>query len=171
MDTFKAILTRRSVRAYTDKPVSDTDIDDLLKAAMQAPSAGNAQPWHFIVIRDKKILSEIPKFHKTAPMVTNAPVAIAICADLNLEKYPGCWVLDCAAAAENILLAAHSKGLGAVWTANYPLKEVEAGMKKLFNLPKNIVPHSLIPIGYPAHPYNPKSYYQKDRIHQNKFKS
>jgi nitroreductase len=169
MNTQKTILSRRSVRAYTEQDVSDKDIDDLLKAAMQAPSAGNAQPWHFIVITDKKILSEIPKFHKTAPMVANAPVAIAVCADLDLENYPGCWVLDCAAAAENILLAAHDKGLGAVWTANYPIKAVEEGMKKLLDLPDNIVPHCVIPIGHPAHPYNSKSYYQKERIHYNKW--
>ena len=169
METIETILTRRSVRAYLDKPVSDDDLKTILKAASQAPSAGNAQPWHFIVIKDKKILKAIPAFHKTAPMVATAPVAIAICADLNLEKYPGCWVLDCAAAAENLLLAAHDLGLGAVWTANYPLKEVEAGMKKLFNLPDNIRPHSLIPLGYPAHPYQAKSYYQPDRIHNDQW--
>jgi len=169
MNTNRAILTRRSVRAYTDQVVSSRDINDLIKAAMQAPSAGNAQPWHFIVIKDKKILAQIPIFHKTASMVANANVAVAICADLNLEKYPGCWVLDCAAAAENLLLAAHDKGIGAVWTANYPLKEVESGMKKILNLPDNISPHSLISIGYPAHPYNTKSYYNKERIHQDKW--
>ena len=136
---------------------------------MQAPSAGNAQPWHFIVVKDQLILNKIPEFHKTAPMAKNAPMAIFICADLTLEKYPGCWVLDCSAAAENILLAAHDLGLGAVWTANYPLKEVEKGVKKLLDLPKNIVPHCLILLGYPAHPYNSKTYYQKERIHYDKW--
>ena len=114
METIETILSRRSVRSYTDQPVSDEIITLLLKAAMQAPSAGNAQPWHFIIIKDKLLLKEIPKFHKTAPMVANAPAAIVICADLNLEKYPGCWVLDCSAAAENLLLAAHDLDLGAV---------------------------------------------------------
>jgi len=169
MNTQEAILSRRSVRVYTEKIVSDHDIEILLRAASQAPSAGNAQPWHFIVIKDKKTLAKIPPFHKTAPMIANAPVAIAICADLNLEKYPGCWVLDCAAAAENLLLAAHDLGLGAVWTANYPLKEVEDGMRNLFKLPPNIMPHCVIPIGYPAHPYNKKSYYQKERVHYDKW--
>lgn len=169
METLEAIRTRRSVRAYTEQEISDRDLEDLLKAAMQAPSAKNSQPWHFIIIKDKKILNEIPKFHKTAPMIANAPVAITICADLSLENHPDCWMLDCSAAAENLLLAAHDKGLGAVWTANYPIKEVQEGMKKLLNLPDNIVPHCVIPIGYPAHPYNPKGYYKKERVHYDKW--
>jgi nitroreductase len=169
MNTIEAILTRRSVRAYSEKEVSDEVVEDLLKAAMQAPSAKNAQPWHFIVIRDKKILNEIPKFHKTGPMIAKAPLAILICADLELENQTGCWMLDCSAAAENLLLAAHEKGLGGVWTACYPINETQEGMRKLFDLPDNIVPHSIIPIGYPAHPYNPKSYYQEKRVHHDRW--
>ena len=169
MNTFETILTRRSVRAYQDKPVPAELIDKLLQAAMQAPSAGNAQPWHFVVVTDKKVLAEIPTVHPYGQMIANAPVAIVICADTSLEKHPGCWMLDCSAAAENLLLAAHDLSLGGVWTAVYPFEEVIKGIKKILSLPKGVIPHSVIPLGYPAHSYNPKSYYQKERIHRDKW--
>jgi len=150
MDTFDAIFSRRSVRQYTAKVVPDALVTELLKAAMAAPSAGNEQPWQFIVVRDRAILDEIPKFHPYSAMVKHASVAILVCGDLTLEKYKGFWVQDCSAATENLLLAATAKGLGAVWTAVYPMEDRVAGMRKLLNLPEHIMPLSLVPIGYPA---------------------
>ena len=150
MDTFDAIFSRRSVRQYTSKVVPDALVTELLKAAMAAPSAGNEQPWQFIVIRDRAILDEVPKFHPYSAMVKHASVAVLVCGDLTLEKYKGFWVQDCSAATENLLLAATAKGLGAVWTAVYPMEDRVAGMRKLLNLPEHIIPLSLVPIGYPA---------------------
>jgi len=150
MDTFDAIFSRRSVRQYTSKVVPDALVTELLKAAMAAPSAGNEQPWQFIVVRDRAILDEIPTFHPYSAMVKHASVAILVCGDLTLEKYKGFWVQDCSAATENLLLAATAKGLGAVWTAVYPMEDRVAGMRKLLNLPEHIMPLSLVPIGYPA---------------------
>jgi hypothetical protein len=113
METLQAILTRRSVREFTNQDVSKEDLNDLLRAGMQAPSAGNEQPWHFIVIDDPELLKKIPEFHPYAKMLNEAPLAILVCSDRNLEKHRATWLQDCSAAIENILLTAHAKGLGA----------------------------------------------------------
>ena len=149
MDTMAAIMTRRSIRQYTNEPVSDALMEELLKAAMAAPSAGNAQPWRFIVIRDRQRLAAIPDIHPYAKMAPKAQVAVLICGDTNAEKYPGFWVQDCAAATQNLLLAAHANGLGAVWTGIFPdLARVQA-FQKLFALPGNILPLAFVPLGFP----------------------
>ena len=163
------ILSRRSIRKFTDVRVSDKDIEDILKAAMAAPSAGNSQCWEFFVINKREILDEIPKIHPYAQMTLEAPVAILVCADITREKYKGRWMLDCSAASQNILLAAHTKGLGAVWVGIYPEEIRMNGMIELLNLPDNIKPVSLIPIGYPAEAKSPSNRFDKSKIHFNKF--
>jgi nitroreductase len=135
MDTMDTILTRRSIRKYKKKTISDEILQKLLQAAFSAPSAGNQQPWHFVILDDRKILNVIHTFHPSARMVTEADKAILVCGDLNLEKFKGYWMIDCAAAAENILLAAHSLGLGACWLGIYPREGRVAGMRKLLHLP------------------------------------
>ncbi|MDW7754170.1 MAG: nitroreductase family protein, partial [Brevefilum sp.] len=115
MRTLEAIFTRRSVRDFKHDPVSDNDLNDLLRAAMQAPSAKNEQPWHFIVIDDPEILHAIPEFHPYSKMLMDAPLAILVCSDRKLETKRASWLQDCSAATQNILLAAHALGLGAVW--------------------------------------------------------
>ncbi len=167
MDAVVAILSRRSIRKYTVQPVSDEIIKKLLEAAMSAPSAGNEQPWHFIIIKDHKILDEISKFHPYSWMLKEAPVAILVCGDEELEKYPGYWIQDCSAAIENILIAANAKGLGAVWLGIYPREERIKGIRKLIDLPKHIVPQSLIAIGYPAEQKPPPNRYKDSRVHYN----
>ncbi len=170
MDAINNIMTRRSIRVFNEEQVPESKIEIILKAAMQAPTAKNVQPWHFVIIKDRETLSKIASFHPTAPMAANAPLAITICGDTTSKIAPDCWVLDCAAASENLLLAAHAIGLGAVWTANYPIKDIQIFMKKLLNLPENIEAHSTIILGYPGHPYNPpKERYNYERIHQEKW--
>ena len=120
MDVLEAIHTRRSIRKYVDQPVPEELIQKLLAAAMQAPSARNQQPWEFVVIDDRAMLSKIPEFMPNAAMAAGAPLAILVCADLDLETSPGYWMVDCAAAVEKMLLAAHGLGLGAVWCGVYP---------------------------------------------------
>lgn len=164
-----AILARRSIRKYTEQPVSEEVIKEILEAAMSAPSAGNEQPWHFIVINDRKILAEIPKFHPYSQMLKDAPVAILVCGDEQLEKYKGFWVQDCSAATENILIAVQEKGLGAVWLGIYPEEDRVAGIRQLLNIPANIIPLSLIPIGYPGEEKPPANRYDPTRIHYNKW--
>ena len=163
------ILSRRSTRKFKDTRISDTDIEDLLKAAMAAPSAGNSQCWEFFVINKREILNEIPKIHPYAQMTMESPIAILVCADITREKYKGRWMLDCSAASENILLAAHTKGLGAVWVGIYPEENRMNGMTELLNLPENIKPVSLIPIGYPDESKSPSNRFDKNKIHFNKF--
>lgn len=150
MDTLTAIFTRRSVRKYSDKPVSDATIKLLLQAAMAAPTAKNTQSWEFIVIRDKKILEQIPGFHPFAKHVPGAPVAIVVCGDTKLEAAKGHWVPDSSNASMNILLAAHALGLGGVWTTFYPYQDRTEGIRKLLKLPEHIMPLNIIPLGYPV---------------------
>jgi nitroreductase len=150
MQTMECIFTRRSVRAYDDAPVSDQAVEQVLQAAMSAPSAGNAQPWLFLVIRDRALLDAVPEFHPYCKMIRKAPVAVLVCGDTAAEKYPGYWVQDCSAATQNLLLAAHDLGLGAVWTGIYPDKDRVGGCRRLFKLPANVVPLALVPMGVPA---------------------
>lgn len=169
MDIQEAIFYRRSVRNYTDLPVSDEQVTGLLEAAMMAPSAGNAQPWQFIVVRDKERLSAIKEINQYAGMAAKAPVGILVCGDLSLEKYQGFWVQDCSAAVQNLLLAAHGEGLGAVWTGIYPLEDRVRGFRELFHLPKHVVPLAFIPIGQPAHQPKSASRYIQERIHKEQW--
>ncbi len=112
METLQAIKTRRSIRKYTDQPISEKDVQTILEAAMQAPSAMNEQLRHFVVINDKDLLSKIPSLHPRAAMTAECNVALLICADLSRQATEGFRVHDCSIAAENILLAAHDLGLG-----------------------------------------------------------
>jgi len=169
MDSLKAIFTRRSIRKYTNEPVPDQIIMELLAAAMAAPSAGNEQPWHFIVINDRQILNEIPKFHPYSQMLKEASVAILVCGDVMLEKYTGYWVQDCSAATENILIAVQAKRLGAVWLGIYPIAERVTGMRELLGLPEHVIPFSLVPIGYPAEDKPPADRFDEARVHYNKW--
>ncbi|HUT09641.1 MAG TPA: nitroreductase family protein [Thermoguttaceae bacterium] len=169
MNALEAIHTRRSIRKYQEKPVPEELVRQVLAAAMCAPSARNAQPWRFVVIDDRELLAEIPRINPNAQMAGRAPLAILICGDLNLEKSAGYWVVDCAAAAENLLLAAHALGLGAVWTGVYPRENRIDGLRRLLKLPENVVPHSLIVLGYPAEECVAEDRYRADRVHRNRW--
>ncbi|MFO7818675.1 MAG: nitroreductase family protein [Halanaerobacter sp.] len=161
------IFTRRSIRNYTEEEIEEEKIKQLLKAGMAAPSAGNEQPWHFIVIDDNQVMEEIMEFHKYATMLDQAQRAIVVCGDKSLEKYEGFWVQDCAAATQNILLAAESEGLGAVWLGVHPAAERVKNAKELFDLPEEVVPFSIIAVGHPAVERKRNDRYQEDRIHSN----
>lgn len=164
------INTRRSIRKYTSKSVSESDIEEILKAGMSAPSAGNEQPWHFVVIRERQILNAIPRIHPYSEMLKEASVAVLVCGDVTLDVYKaGYWVLDCAAATENVLLAVHEKGLGAVWLGVYPLQERMDGLRKLLGIPQHIVPFSLIPIGYPNESKQPDDRFDSAKVHHNRW--
>ncbi len=165
MDTLKAIMTRRSVRDFIHDPVSKEDVQDLLKAGMQAPSAKNEQPWHFVVIDEPVVLHAIPEFHPYSEMLRDAPLAILVCSELKLDE--GSAIQDCSAATQNILLAAHAKGLGAVWLGIYPNPKRVSGMEELLGLPEGIYPVSLIAIGHPASQPEPEGRFKEDRVHYN----
>lgn len=168
----RAIMTRTSVRAYSDRKVSDATVDTLLRAAMAAPTAMNRQPWQFVVIRDRAILNTIADNCKNISMAREAQLAIAVCGDMSLAiegDGRDFWVQDCSAATENLLVAAHAAGLGAVWCGIYPIKERISFISGLLHLPENIIPLNIIPIGYPAAPSTPKEKYDAAKIHRNTF--
>ena len=150
MKAFEAILTRRSVREFTSEPVGEEALEQILRAGMQAPSAGNQQPWHFIVVRQRALLDEVARVHPYAQMCRTATAAILVCGDATLEKFPGYWVQDCSAAAENMLLAAHALGLGGVWVGVHPRAERIGVMRELFRLPESVHPLCLLPLGRPT---------------------
>ncbi|MBI5475968.1 MAG: nitroreductase family protein [Ignavibacteriales bacterium] len=164
-----SIFTRRSIRRYTNKQVSDEYINLLLRAAMSAPSAGNERPWHFLVIKDHSTLQQLSKTHFHASMVALAQAAIIICADLNLEIKKGMWVQDSSAAAENILIEATELGLGAVWVGVYPREERVKHISNLFMLPNNIIPFCIIPFGYPDEQPESINRFDQTRIHFEKW--
>ena len=163
----RAILNRKSVREYSDKEISQEIIDNLLKAGMSAPSSRDRRPWHFIVISDKAILENLGSQLRNASCLKGANKAIIVCGDDQLSD--NCWFLDCSAAAQNILIAAESMGLGAVWTAVYPYDDRAEIVNKVFNLQKNIHALTIIPLGYPAVKGEPKDKFDNSRVHYNKW--
>lgn len=166
------ILERKSVRTYSDKKVEKEDLEKLLKAAMAAPTAKNSQPWVFIVIDKKEKLESLGEQLPYADMLKEAQAAIIVCGDMKkalegqAREY---WVQDCSAATENILLAAESMGLGAVWTGVYPIKERINIVKVEMNLPDNIIPLNVIPIGWQTGKEKPKQKYSEENIYWNKW--
>ena len=139
MEAIEALLTRRSIRKFTNQPVPEQLVKHVLEAAMCAPSARNQQAWQFLVIRDRAKLVELQQVHPNVPS-SGAALAIVVCGDLSAETSPGFWVQDCAAATENLLLAAHALGLGSVWVGIYPVEESVAGLRRLVGLPAHVVP-------------------------------
>ena len=164
MEAMEALLTRRSIRKYTSQPVPEQLVKHLLEAAMCAPSARNQQAWQFLVIRDRAKLVELQQVHPNVPS-SGAALAIVVCGDLAAETAPGFWVQDCAAATENLLLAAHASGLGAVWSGVYPREERVDALRKLFHLPDSFVPLSVIAIGYPAESKGRQERYSSSKVH------
>ena len=169
-DLIQIIMTRTSIRAFQDKPVSDETVEVLLKAAMAAPSAKNSQPWSFVVIRDRALLEKLGDSLPNAKMTATAPVAVVICGVLE-KALPGeareYWIQDAAAATENFLLAVHALGLGAVWTGVHPISERIRILKDALHLPDGIEPFCLIPFGYPAVPASVKDKWNPSAVHQD----
>lgn len=167
MEVFDALFDRRSIRRFAPGEVPDEAVEKMLRAAMYAPSAGNQRPWHFVVLRERRLLDAVPHFHPHAAMLSQAPLAILVCADLSLETHHGYWMVDCAAATQNLLLAAHGLSLGAVWLGIFPRPERMSGMRELLRLPENVEPFALVAIGHPAErPPRPERFLP-ERVHKN----
>lgn len=169
MDAIKTIFTRRSIRKYTNKPIPKEIIKELLDAAMHAPTARNIQPWHFVVIDERALLDRLAIVHPYAKMLKEATLAILVCGDKHLQEMDGYIIQDCSAATQNILLAAHANGLGAVWLGMYPREQRMKDIATLVNIPEHIMPVSLISVGYPDETRQKPDRYREDRIHFNKF--
>lgn len=164
------IYARRSIRKFTEESVSDEQIETLLKAAMAAPSATNAQPWRFVVTRDPERLAAIRKEMPLAKI--NAPLAILVCADLSIFKRPiveRFWTQDCSAATQNILLAAVGLGLGAVWCGVHPVPLIEKRIEKLLDLPVNVKVLNVIFIGHPAEEKEARSQYDSQKVYKDRY--
>ena len=167
---FDCIMTRTSCRSFTDERPTEEQIDSLLQAAMAAPTARNAQPWQIIVVTDRDILDTIAATCKNIKMAADAPMAFVACGDLTIAEKKGgdeFWDQDLSAVTENILLAAHSMGFGAVWCGIYPVQERVDFVQKLLELPETVVPLSIIPIGRPKNTLSPKDKFDRERIHYN----
>jgi len=169
MDAFKALMTRRSVRAYTDEPVSDEQVQTILAAGMQAPSANNRQPWHLVVLRRRERLDALAEVLPFGKMLAQAPLGIVVCADAGLQPNAGYWTQDCAAATQNILLACHALGLGAVWIGVYPRDERVTALRELLSLPETVIPLCAIAIGWPAERPAPIDRFRPERIHEEQW--
>ncbi len=166
----KEIFNRRSIRKYEEQPVSDEKIHRILRAAMYAPSAGNERPWHFIVIKDRKTLDEIPKHHPHTEMLKEAPMAIVPCCDTSNLKYDGAfWIQDMAAAIQNILLEAKHLGLGSCWCGVYSREILMEPVARILNIPEHIIPVAVIAIGYPGEEREVRERYNEDRVHYEKW--
>ena len=168
MEALDAILTRRSIREYSDEIVTREQERQLLEAAMAAPSAHNKQPWHFIVIRDKTILDKIPEFHQYSKMLRKASLAIVVCGDQNIQD-TDFWIHDCSAATENILIAANAMGLGAVWLGVHPSEDLINNTKGLLGIPEHVTPLGIVSIGYPSVEKPPRQNYNPKRVHRDKW--
>ena len=168
----ETIMTRTSIRQYTDQSVEMEKIDAMLRAGMAAPTAVNAQPWHFVVVSDKAKLGELAAANPRAGMLKSAPLAIVVCGDMTKAmegKGRQFWIQDCSAATENILLAAHSQGLGAVWTALYPMEERIQPVSEALKLPDTLIPLCTVVIGYPAEQPEPKDKWKPENVSYNEY--
>ncbi len=165
------IFSRRSIRKYQDKPVSEEMIADLLEAAMAAPSARAKDPWHFIVVQSRETLDRIAAILPFGKMLRQAPAAFIVCGDINKahgqeESY---LLQDLSAAVENILISANILGLGSCWLGVHPREDRQAGIRQLLGLPDHIIPMSGIAIGWPAEQPESRSRYQQERVHLEKW--
>lgn len=166
------IMTRTSIRKYrADKPIPKDTLETIVKAGMAAPTAVNKQPWAFVVITERPLLDSLQKVSPNYQLKT-ATAAIIVCGNLDKalegEGQPY-WVQDCSAATENILLAAHGLGLGAVWCGVYPIQKRVDDVKKVLSLPDNIVPLDVICMGYPDEEVAPKDKWEPGNVHWNKW--
>lgn len=166
MELKEVLATRRSIRSFQKKEVPAELLEQLVRAAMLAPSAGNQQPWHFIIVTDRERLDRVPSFQPYAKMITQAPAAIVVCGDPEGRKWPAFWVQDCSAATQNLLLAARDLGLGTVWTGLFPEEDRIRGARKLFAIPEHIIPFAIVPIGWPNGKFSAQDRFKPELVHQ-----
>lgn len=168
METIKALMTRRSVRSWTNEPVNEEERKIILEAGMNAPSAADARPWHFVTIDDPDVIKQFAGMGGTE-MLVESTFMVLVCGDVSKEIYPGFWPQDCSCSAQNMQLAAHDIGLGCVWIAVYPLDERVALFRKVLGVPEAITPFALLAMGVPNEVNAPEYRYDEERLHLNKW--
>lgn len=164
------IATRTSIRDYEARPVEKEKIEKMLRAAMAAQTAMNKQPWHFVVVDQRNVLDALAGANPYAKMLKKAPLAIVVCGNTDKMIEGGgrdFWIQDASAATENLLLAAHAMGLGAVWTGAYPSEERCISISKVLSLSDNLIPLNMIVVGYPAEQPQPKQKFKEENISYN----
>lgn len=170
--TIDVIHERTSIRRYTEQKLTSEQLETLVRAGMAAPSATNAQPWMFIVVDDPDLLRSMGEALNTSRMVISAPSAILVCGDLQkaregwIQEY---WIQDCSAASENILLAATSMGLGAVWTSVFPAQDRIKTVSEILGLPSHIIPLNIIPVGYSDEDKEPQDKWKPENVKWNRW--
>ena len=169
MQALTAIHTRRSIRRYTERPIPQELVERVLRAAMAAPSACNQQPGEFVVIDDPALIEQIWRFNAAAFALMTAPLAVVVCGNLQRQVplAEDFWVQDCSAAIQNLLLAAHASGLGAIWLGCYPLQHLVEMIQELVGLPETVVPLAVIGVGHPAEEKGVEDRFDATRIHRN----
>ncbi len=167
--TFASIHERRSVRTYTDERVPSETLSKLVEAGMAAPSAADRRPWAFVIVTQRETLDALGDLLTYGTMLRKAPAAIALCGlpELGIEDNVenAYWIQDVSAASQNVLLAAEAMGLGAVWVGIYPVDDRVEKVRQQLGLPDEVVPFSIIPVGFPLGQHRPKDKYDERRIH------
>ena len=163
-----AIKKRRSIRKYTDQPISDADVKSLLEAAMAAPSADDVRPWELIVVRDGRLRQQLARTHPWSNMCADAPVVFVVCGD---ETRSAQWVADTSALTENLLLAVAGLDLGAVWVGVYPQQRQEGHVRSVLGIPDRLRVLCLIPVGHPAETKPPHTKYDERKIHYDGYQA
>ncbi|MFZ2756977.1 MAG: nitroreductase family protein [Atopobiaceae bacterium] len=165
----EAIFKRSSVRAFTDEPIPEEILHDLLHAGMSAPTANNARPWHFVLVTDKDVLESLPADPYTQA-TKNAQAAIVVCGDTEKDPMGGALTaVDCGAATENILVEAAGHGLGSVWYAAYPMEARMKHVRKALGLPDGILPYVVLPLGWPKKPLEERDRFDSSMVHENRW--
>ena len=173
MDAIQAIKTRISTREFNDQPISDEAVRTILEAGMSGPTAVNARPWSFIVVRDKTTIEKLAAAgtRPNMPLMT-ATMAIVVCSDPDryFKFVPDFWIVDASIATQNMILAAHAMGIASVWIGGWPAPDRLQTFTEFFQLPEGVVPHSVVAFGYPAkESTKEKLIYEEDRVHFEKW--
>ena len=173
MEAIENLLSRVSVRQFSDRVITDEEVHAILEAGMSGPTATNARPWSFIVVRDPETMQKMADANmKYAEPLRRAKMAILVCGDLEraFPAAPDFWVVDGSIAAQNMILAAHAMGIGSVWLGVWPVEQRVKNQAELFALPETQIPHSVIAFGYPLEPSTKeKLLYEADRVHFEKW--
>ncbi len=170
MNHLELLYSRRSMRKYTDQPVTEKELYQILKAAMLAPSSKNGQPWHFVVVKAQTVREQMMEHHPNMTFAKYADAVILVCADSNKAPLAMAYT-DCAAATQNILLAAHALGLGACWCAVHPYEDRQQAFADLCGVPDDIKVFAAVTLGRPGkeNPPIPENRIDEDRIHLEKW--
>lgn len=178
MDLMEGLLSRRSVRQYDpNKKIDKETAKELIKAAQYAPTAHNKQPWEFLVVEDKEVLAHLRHIQRWTSFAKDAAMVIFVCGDetqsFSRNKESESWSfvdVDCALATQNLLLAAHAKGIGTCYCGCAPMQKVVDDLKAYLKLPENVRPFAIVTMGYPAEtPKQPEGRYKEEKIHWEKW--